>query len=291
MIKSMTGYGSSVLETAELQARVELKSINSKSLDLKMRIPLKYTEKENDIQSFIEKKLDRGKIDLSITVKFSDIKKNKRNINEQLFKAYYEEINSLAEIYHIPKNDILRSILTLPDIISSSQETNEIEDWEWKMIRDALMAASEELNNSREKEGQKLAREILVYIESIEKLNNIIDAQKDNRIIKIREKIDQRLQAIEDLTIDKERFEQELIYYLEKLDITEEIERLRTHLAFFRKTMDEENSGRKLNFISQEMGREINTIGSKANNAEIQKMVVEMKNELEKVKQQLANIL
>jgi uncharacterized protein (TIGR00255 family) len=291
MIKSMTGYGSSIIETTEMVVKVELKSINSKAVDLKMRLPAKYAEKETEIQTFIEKKFDRGKIDLSLNIKFTDIKKSRKNINTDLFKAYYEEISSLATTYNISENDILRSILTLPDVVSSTYETSEIDQEEWKTIWKCLMAAGEEMDKSRIQEGQKLAIEILSYIAIIENLNSGIDIEKGTRIMKIREKIEQRLQNIDHIQVDRERFEQEMIYYLEKMDMTEEIERLKTHLDFFRKTMEEENSGRKLNFISQEIGREINTIGSKANDSDIQKKVVEMKNELEKVKQQLANIL
>ena len=291
MLKSMTGFGNSVVETADYTIKAEIRSLNSKSLDLKIKLPPKFYNKEIELQSYLEKRIERGKVDLYIQLSFSNVNQLKKSLNPELFKAYYAEIKDICDELHIETGNVVDTILNLPEVISSNNNKDEEVENIWPDILAAVNQTVTEMEKFRFKEGEELANVIIQYINNIDDKLIFVEAGKESRISKIKDRLKQKMAALENVKIDENRFEQELIYYLEKLDISEEIERLKTHLNHFLSTMKEDNCGRKLGFISQEIGREINTIGSKANEFEMQKHVVEMKDELEKIKQQLANIL
>jgi uncharacterized protein (TIGR00255 family) len=291
MIKSMTGFGSSIIETADYTIKAEIRSLNSKSLDLKIKLPPKFYDKEIELQSYLEKRIERGKADLYIQLTFLNVNQLKKSLNPELFRAYYTEINDICNELKIDTGNVVPTILSLPDVISTNNNKDDELEAIWLDILKTVDQTVTEMENFRIKEGAELASLISQYIKNIKDKLKFVEAGKDQRILKVKERLKQKLASLENVKIDENRLEQELIYFLEKLDITEEIERLKTHLNHFLETMKEENPGRKLGFISQELGREINTIGSKANEFEIQKHVVEMKDELEKIKQQLANIL
>ena len=291
MLKSMTGFGNSVVETADYTIKAEIRSLNSKSLDLKIKLPPKFYNKEIELQSFLEKRIERGKVDLYIQLTFSNVNQLKKSLNPDLFKAYYAEIKDICDELRIETGNVVDTILNLPEVISSNNNKDEDIENIWQDILTAVNQTVTEMEKFRFKEGEVLANVIIQYINNIDDKLIFVEAGKESRISKIKDRLKQKMAALENVKIDENRFEQELIYYLEKLDISEEIERLKTHLNHFLSTMKEDNCGRKLGFISQEIGREINTIGSKANEFEMQKHVVEMKDELEKIKQQLANIL
>lgn len=287
----MTGFGNSVVETADYTIKAEIRSLNSKSLDLKIKLPPKFYNKEIELQSYLEKRIERGKVDLYIQLSFSNVNQLKKSLNPELFKAYYAEIKDICDELHIETGNVVDTILNLPEVISSNNNKDEEVENIWPDILAAVNQTVTEMEKFRFKEGEELANVIIQYINNIDDKLIFVEAGKESRISKIKDRLKQKMAALENVKIDENRFEQELIYYLEKLDISEEIERLKTHLNHFLSTMKEDNCGRKLGFISQEIGREINTIGSKANEFEMQKHVVEMKDELEKIKQQLANIL
>lgn len=291
MLKSMTGFGNSVIETTDYTIKTEIRSLNSKSLDLKIKLPPKFYDKEIELQSYLEKRIERGKVDLYIQLTFLNVNQLKKSLNPELFKAYYAEINDICKELHIETGNVVANILNMPEVVSTNNNKEEGIETIWMHILKAIDQTLTEMENFRIKEGAELANVISQYIKNIKEKLKIVEAGKENRIIKVKERLKQKLASLENVKLDENRLEQELIYFLEKLDISEEIERLKTHLNHFLTTMKEDNSGRKLGFISQEIGREINTIGSKANEFEIQKHVVEMKDELEKIKQQLANIL
>ena len=287
----MTGYGTALVESKEVTVKVEIKSLNSKFLDLKTRLPGKYAEREIELQNIIEKYLNRGKIDMVMQVKNNDLSQLKKEINKDLFKAYFNEVKQLSSELGFNPDALAQSIMGLPDVFNNGLGENKITDSEWETITSTVELACKEVNTYRLKEGNELAKELLFNIKSIESNYSEVQNLKDKRSESISTRLQAKLEEINNGEYDKNRFEQEIIYYLEKLDITEELDRLRTHLNYFRDSITEEENGRKLNFVSQEIGREINTIGSKANDSTIQKLVVQMKSDLEKVKQQLANIL
>jgi uncharacterized protein (TIGR00255 family) len=291
MLKSMTGFGNSVVETIDYTIKAEIRSLNSKSLDLKIKLPPKFCDKEIELQSYLEKRIERGKVDLYIQLTFLNVNQLKKSLNPELFKAYYTEINDICKELQIETANLVSTILNLPDVISSNNNMDEGLEAIWQNILKAVDQTVTEMEKFRIREGAELANVISQYIRNIDNKLKIVEAGKENRITKVKERLKQKLASLENVKIDENRLEQELIYFLEKLDISEEIERLKTHLNHFLTTMKEDNPGRKLGFITQESGREINTIGSKANEFEIQKHVVEMKDELEKIKQQLANII
>lgn len=291
MLQSMTGYGASIVESDILLVKAEVKSINSKILDLKIKIPYKYHEKEIEIQNLIESRLARGKIDVSITIRQLNVTSLKRSINNELISEYYKDLDAICSRLKIDKNNILQVLMELPDTISPNIADETVEEEEWRPIREAVLNACEKVIKFRKSEGEKLGDEIQTYLKNILSLQEGIKKMLNNRLEKKAEKIKARINELE-MDPDQNRFEQEMIYYLEKMDISEEVDRLETHVNYFQETMkNEEANGKKLGFICQEIGREINTMGAKANDSEIQKNVVEMKNELEKIKQQLANIL
>lgn len=287
----MTGYGKAESELNGKKATVEIKTINSKQFDFLVRLPVIYKEKEIEIRTFLMNHLERGKIELVITTDSTADNEN-FSINTGLAKKYYQEISSLAkELGLEPGPDILQTILRLPEIMKTDERT--VEESEWNFIFEAIKSAIQKCNESRRIEGEHLESDIKNRITTIANLLQQIEPWENVRIEKIRAKFRKDLASfLEDHAVDENRYEQEIIYYLEKIDITEEKVRLKKHCHYFIETMAEQDSnGKKLNFISQEIGREINTIGSKANYSDIQKLVVQMKDELEKVKEQLFNIL
>jgi uncharacterized protein (TIGR00255 family) len=288
----MTGFGSSSLTKESITTTVEIKSLNSKFLDLALKIPRVISDKEIDIRNSINKELVRGKISFSIHYTTSTNETIKYNINQELFKVYLAQFRTLEQSSGQLFNDILKLTLEAPNVIEQLEESLDTEKWD--MIGAAIQMAIADCNNSRLEEGEKLAAILHGYVNNIREALQAIQVIEPNRLIKIKEKITNTIKELTDaVDYDKDRLEQELIYYSEKLDINEEIERLSIHLASYQKSLgsDESQHGKKLGFISQEIGREINTIGSKANNAEIQHHVIIMKEELEKIKEQTLNIL
>jgi uncharacterized protein (TIGR00255 family) len=291
MIKSMTGYGKSVAEIPQKKVSVEIKSLNSKSLDLNTRLPWLYKEKEAEIRTIISQKLERGKIDLTMNF---DVLDNEivPVINKTVVKNYYSQLKEIAAELKIKTDEqLLSTIMKLPDALKT--EKPELADEEWTLVREKILEAVEQLDLYRIEEGKPLEADLIRCVGKILNMLEEVEKFEGDRITKIREKLNSSL--IENVgidNIDKNRFEQELIFYLEKLDINEEKVRLKKHCEYFlEKISSLPPNGKILSFISQEIGREINTIGSKANDASIQKLVVMMKDELEKIKEQTLNVL
>lgn len=291
MMKSMTGFGKAVTEVSGKKINVEIRSLNSKQLDLNFRIPYIYKEKELELRSEVSKQVERGKVDVSIYLEsIQDVMPVA--INKTLARFYYNELKSLSEELKEKEQNLLPLVLKMPEVLKGEKEIVELDEAEWKEIKKAVDQAIEAFQKFRSDEGKTLAKEFKSRIAIIASLLQEVVKLDGLRIINIKERIKTNLaEAIDKDKIDQNRFEQELIYYIEKLDITEEKLRLKTHLDYFTVTMEELAAGRKLGFITQEIGREINTIGSKANDSGIQKIVVQMKDELEKIKEQLLNVL
>jgi uncharacterized protein (TIGR00255 family) len=289
MMQSMTGFGKAGKELPNLTVQVEIKSLNSKGLDLNMRLPSVYREKELELRSEIGKLLERGKVDVSVNIE-GKTEESAVKINNQLALNYHKQLKDLASILKEEERSLLGEVLKMPDVVKS--ERKELDEEEWKLIKETIYTAIQDLQKFRMEEGRSIESDFTKQINSIlEKLQQI-EVFDPKRIETIKARITKNLsEYIPAESVDKNRFEQELIYYIEKIDINEEKVRLKTHCNYFLTTMKEPASGRKLNFIAQEIGREINTIGSKANDAEIQKVVVLMKDELEKIKEQTNNVL
>jgi len=286
----MTGFGRAVLELPSRKVSVEIRALNSKQLDLSPKIPSLYREKESEIRSLISSRLERGKIDLYISVEGSGT--NHFNLNRELALEYAGILKALsAEIGQPTEPDYLSMILKMPDVIGSETET--LEEEEWKALEKTILEAVDALDRFRLQEGELLSLELSKRVATIVSLLEQVAPYETKRIEAKREKLQKWLTELsEKAPIDANRFEQEMIFYIEKLDFSEEKVRLSQHCNYFLATMlENEGNGRKLGFITQEMGREINTLGSKANDADIQKIVVQMKDELEKIKEQLANAL
>jgi len=291
MIKSMTGFGKSVTEIPGKKITVEMRSLNSKSLDLNLRLPYLYKEKELELRGTLSKQIERGKLDVTVFTE-STQETPPVVINKNLAKKYYQELKELSKEIESEDKNFLSLVLKMPDVLKPEKEIAELDKNEWAQVNEAINKAIEAFQKFRSDEGKVLEKEFEMRINTIEKLLKEVVSNDSKRIKNIRSRIERNLDELfENEKIDKNRLEQELIYYIEKLDITEEKLRLKTHLDYFLKTMKEPSGGRKLGFIAQEIGREINTIGSKANDAAIQKFVVEMKDELEKIKEQLLNVL
>ena len=291
MIQSMTGYGKSVVTFNEKKIHVEIKSLNSKALDLSTRIAPLYREKERDRRQLGAITLIRGKVDFSIWIE-KDAAADAAPINAALLENYYVQIKNISAKAGIPEpQDWFGTLLRLPDIMTRT-EVEELSDEEWAAARRGVDEALAALVSFREQEGAALFRKFTEKVDNIATLLASIEPFEKSRVEKIRAKITEGLKNIPDVEYDKNRLEQELIYYIEKLDINEEKQRLANHLKYFRETMaDGIGQGKKLGFIAQEMGREINTTGSKSNNAEMQNIVVKMKDELEQIKEQVLNVL
>ncbi len=287
----MTGYGKSTCQINGKAFNIEIKALNSKSLDLFLKMPQIVREKENLIRNVISEKLTRGKIELIVTYETVDVNKG-LFINKALFKHYYKTIKSIADELDVNIGEtIISSVLKMPDVVTSESEDFGSEQWE--IFENCINEAIENLIQFRKSEGEHLKKDINNNILNIKNLLGEISNYEDERMELIKQKMTSSLSGIaEKGQFDSNRFEQELIYYIEKLDINEEKVRLGKHLEYFTETIiNEEHSGKKLGFISQEIGREINTIGSKAQHAEMQKLVVQMKDELEKIKEQLMNLI
>lgn len=291
MIQSMTGYGKAIVTYKEKKINVEIKSLNSKSLDLSTRIAPLYREKEMEIRQQVSSALERGKIDFSIWIE-KDIANEVNPINSDIVAHYYQQIKQIAKTTGIPEPlDWFQTIVRLPDITLKT-EIEVLQDEEWEMARQAIEEALQNLIGFRQQEGAALQNKFNEKIDNIARLLQEIEPYEKMRVEKIRTRIVDGLEQIPNAEYDKNRLEQELIYYIEKLDISEEKQRLANHLKYFRDTMNETTpNGKKLGFIAQEMGREINTTGSKSNLAEMQNIVVQMKDELEQIKEQVLNAL
>ena len=292
MMKSMTGYGKVSKSRNGKNIEVEIRSLNSKTLDVHTKMPISLNSKDLDIRSMVASGLERGKIDVSVTLT-TDATADNLRINEQMLEAYFKKTLEIAQKFGVEMDQslLLTTLLRFPDVQKVEQE-EEVED-EWELTREAVEESIKQLDEFRIQEGQNLKADfhkrvalILSYLDEVEPL-------ADARVGIIKERILQRFEELKGtVDVDSNRLEQELIFYIEKLDITEEKVRLRNHCRYFIENIDtEESTGKKLGFIAQEMGREINTLGSKANDAEIQKIVVKMKDELEKIKEQVLNIL
>lgn len=291
MIKSMTGYGKAECEFQSKKITIEIKSLNSKQLDLNLKIPSIYKEKEVDIRNEISRELVRGKIELSISLDCNS-EEATASINTTLLKSYHKQISDISKELNLPvPDDIISTLLRLPDVLKS--EKQEVSEEEWTNLLSTVSNAIKAINQFRQQEGKALEKDIAGRISLITDLLTGLEVFEKQRIEKVKQKIRQSLlELVTPDKVDENRFEQELIYYIEKLDITEEKVRLVNHCSYFLETSkEEEPSGKKLGFIIQEIGREINTIGSKANDADMQKIVVKMKDELEKIKEQINNIL
>ena len=291
MIQSMTGYGKAVKVYKEKKINVEIKSLNSKQLDLSARIAPLYREKEMEIRQLVSKALERGKVDISIWIE-KDASTDAIPINADLVENYYQQIKDISAKKGIPEpSDWFYTLLRMPDVTTRT-EVEVLEEEEWINVRQAIQEALEKLIDFRSQEGAALQRKFTEKISNITALLAELEKYEKGRVEKIRNKITEGLKAIPEVEYDKNRLEQELIYYIEKLDISEEKQRLANHLKYFKETMEEGHSqGKKLGFIAQEMGREINTTGSKSNQAEMQNIVVKMKDELEQIKEQVLNAM
>ncbi len=292
MIKSMTGYGNAVAENEKVKVTVEVKSLNSKFLDLSLRLPKEYSDKEFEVRNLTSAILERGKISVTIDVQEKGEPKPVVSVNRALVKQYYDDLLETSRLAGAESSDLLRIALTMPKAINTEVESADNTE-EWAVIFGALKNAFHKCGEFRIQEGNELASKLKEYIKNIEAFLLRIDEFDPQRIAAVRTKIMGHFEEYKmEETLDRNRFEQELIYYIEKLDISEEKVRLRNHMAYFVETMETgDGSGKKLGFIAQEIGREINTIGSKANDANIQRNVVGMKEELEKIKEQSLNIL
>lgn len=289
MIKSMTGFGKATLELPEKTITVEIRSLNSKGADISLRLSSSLRNYELELRNEISKQLERGKIDLSVYIESNKVE-TPIEINVELAKAYFDQLRNLAIELNEPITDGLQQVLKFPDVMKS--ERKDADENEWKEIKKCVTNAISQLQKFREMEGQSLQKD---FEERLGNISQYLDEVKKldlHRIKSIKERIRNNIEELLGKSkMDENRFEQELIYYVEKLDINEEKVRLKTHLDYFLETCKENSPGRKLNFISQEIGREINTIGSKANDAGMQKIVVQMKDELEKIKEQANNVL
>jgi uncharacterized protein (TIGR00255 family) len=291
MIKSMTGYGKAIAETPQKKITIEIKSLNSKQLDLNTKVPWLYKEKEPEIRNLISQKLDRGKIDFSI---FCDMLDDEvvTVINKSAVRNYYNQFKEIAAELKIDLDDqIFSAIMKLPDTLKT--EKPEISETEWENVKNQILESVAMLDLYRIEEGNSIMMDIKKCITKILSLLEAVETFEHGRITKIREKLMSLLEEnLGTENVDKNRFEQEIIFYLEKYDINEEKVRLKTHCDYFIETLKTPSpNGKILNFIAQEIGREVNTIGSKANDASIQKLVVMMKDELEKIKEQTLNVL
>lgn len=291
MIQSMTGYGKATAEFEGKKINVEIKSLNSKALDLSMRIAPIYREKEMEIRNVVAKTLERGKVDFSIWVE-KEVADMATPINTAILESYFKQIKNISETTGIPlPEDWFAMLLRMPDVMTKV-DIQELSGEEWAVASSAIQEALEHLVTFRKQEGAALEKKFTEKIDNIEALLKSIEPYEQERIGKIRDRIIDALEKTISVDYDKNRLEQELIYYIEKLDINEEKQRLTNHLNYFRETMREgHGQGKKLGFIAQEMGREINTTGSKSNQAEMQNIVVKMKDELEQIKEQVLNVM
>jgi len=289
MIQSMTGFGKASGELKQRKVTVEIKSLNSKQLDLSVRIPNIYKEHEMTLRNYLARNLERGKVDFLIYIENTGTEALS-NINQAVLESYYTQINESSQKLGISvPADWFQTLLRLPDVMK--YEAQEVDEEEWKAVMTIIDEALVQLQSFRKQEGSMLEKLFIEKIGNISSLLSEVDIYENDRIEKIKTRITENLENL-NVDYDKNRFEQELIYYIEKLDVNEEKSRLDNHLNYFLKTMKQDSGqGKKLGFIVQEIGREINTLGSKSNNAEMQQIVVRMKDELEQIKEQVLNVL
>ena len=291
MIYSMTGYGKAVCELPNKKVTIEIKSLNSKQLDLSTRLPTLYREKELEVRSDISAAIVRGKVDFSIFID-STVAEHVAQLNRPVIEAYYKQLsgitNDLGETGH---SDLMRIIMMLPESVKT--EVQQLDEAEWQQVHEALLTTINNLIAFRRQEGASLDKDLRTRINAISNYLKEVPKFETQRVEKIRQRIQSNLdELVGKENVDQNRLEQELIFYIEKLDINEEKVRLANHLKYFLETMDKEDQGgKKLGFIAQEIGREINTLGSKANDADMQRLVIQMKDELEKIKEQVLNVL
>ncbi|MEI7586600.1 YicC/YloC family endoribonuclease [Runella sp.] len=295
MLKSMTGYGKATIESETLSVTAEVKSLNSKFLDIFCRIPRNYSEREIEIRNLITQSLERGKVEFTLTVSPIGDGSAGTVVNRALVKAYFRDLHQTAEElgFAPTPTDVLRMALQMPNTYSADSPTEDQQAAEAAQIQQTVLAALKKCNEFRQQEGRALGKAFHAAIQKISDLLLEVEELDKTRIPAVRERLRKNVRdLIHDETFDQNRFEQELVYFIEKFDISEEKVRLMNHLSYFIETLqNKESNGKKLNFIAQEIGREVNTIGSKANDAPIQHLVVQMKDELEKIKEQTANII
>jgi uncharacterized protein (TIGR00255 family) len=289
MIKSMTGFGQAETDTETFNCKVEIKALNGKFLDINIRMPRNLQNKELELRNDLSKKLERGSISININISQKNAAAQLLPINQDVAQFYLQEINKIAIQTGMESQHLFKSVFDFPGIIQSKEEEGTNED-DWKLIVNTVNNALVEFNNFRVREGDNLSLELSALCNSIHSKLKALAPFETARVEFIRNKIAKELSSLQTDLIDKNRFEQELIYYIEKLDINEEKSRLSEHCQYFLQTLQQVTNGKKLGFIAQEIGREINTIGSKSNDSNMQRLVVEMKDELEKIKEQINNI-
>lgn len=288
MIQSMTGFGKAELQVNGIRLQIELRSLNSKSFDFKARLPQAYQEKEIEIKEIVQKTMIRGKVDLSINLDY-DSGKEGYTIQEGVVKNYLQQLEQIEAQTGRKASQAIEYILRLPEVLKPAEV--EADDQEYKEVLNGLAEALKRMVDFRSTEGKKLFADLEEHIDNIESRIARVEALKEERLEKRKQNLMQKFEETK-LELDENRFEQEMIFYIEKLDINEELVRLKSHCEYFKETMNHSDAqGRKLGFIGQEIGREINTLGAKAYHSEIQKIVVEMKDELEKIKEQSLNVL
>tara|TARA_B100000378_G_C17993862_1_gene394765 strand:+ start:254 stop:1120 length:867 start_codon:yes stop_codon:yes gene_type:complete len=288
MIQSMTGFGKSIVELPGKKITIELKSLNSKNLDLNARMPSQYRERELDLRGKIAKSLSRGKVDFSLYVEITG-EATTASVNAEVVKKYIQQLKEIPSTGTADEASLLEIAMRLPDTLKTERE--EIDESEFNAIDQGLEEALAEINDFRNAEGKALEKDFILRIETLQQLLQEVIEIDPQRIDAVKERLQKGIEELKE-NVDENRFEQELVYYIEKYDITEEKTRLENHLSYFTETLNSSDSnGKKLGFIGQEIGREINTIGSKSNFAPMQKLVVQMKDELEKIKEQLLNVL
>ena len=292
MIQSMTGYGKATADLPDKKISVEIKSLNSKAMDLSMRLAPLYREKEMELRTEVSRLLERGKVDLCLWADRKETEQAATPINQAVALGYYRQIQEIALQTGIPlPDDPMTTILRLPDVLVKT-EVQELDEAEWQAVHTAVQEAMNQLVAFRRQEGEALERKFREKISNITALLQAVEPYEAERVAHVKERIVDALEKTLSTDYDKNRLEQELIYYIEKLDVNEEKQRLANHLHYFIQTMETgHGQGKKLGFIAQEMGREINTLGSKANHAEMQKLVVQMKDELEQIKEQVLNVM
>lgn len=292
MIQSMTGYGKATAELSDKKINVEIKSLNSKAMDLSVRVAPIYREKEMEIRNEVSRVLERGKVDFSLWIEKKEGAEAAIPINQALIEGYYKQLLKISETSQIPEPaDWFQTLLRMPDVMTKT-ETQELTAEEWAQVYPIVQEAISHLVDFRKQEGAALEKKFREKIDNIHRLLDSVTPYEKERVEKIKERITDALEKTLSVDYDKNRLEQELIYYIEKLDINEEKQRLTNHLKYFISTLESGNGqGKKLGFIAQEMGREINTLGSKSNHAEMQKIVVQMKDELEQIKEQVLNVM
>ncbi len=289
MLLSMTGYGRVSGTYKEKSITIELRSLNSKYTDIRLKIPQNYKEKETELRKILLDKIQRGKIELAMDVK-SLQGEDEYGLNQALFKRYFRELNALAEELKISNGDIMQSVLRLPNVVATAEA--EIDEKEWQTVLEILNRVIEKFDNHRKEEGSAMENDLRTRVRNISSILDSVNSTDHERIENLRQRLHQKLEEhLGKDKVDENRFEQEILYYLEKFDINEEKVRLAQHCKYFIEVLDKPNviKGKKLSFIGQEIGREINTLGAKAYSSDVQRKVVEMKDELEKIKEQVAN--